>query len=230
MDNNVEKIQTNTGNGKVGAFLQAKSKVFGIISITLVILVAIFAVMLSVIDSSSVKKIAIVDNLSKRWEAIKDQDVNSVSAERDAILTELSIYTTGIGAFSKSKALSLSAEIYAVSSDWIKAEESYFSAYKANTKSFQAPIALYNAACMAENRGDTTRALELYSLCDSLYGDSFYQMPRVLFSIARLQETLNDFSAANATYQRMLDDWPDDNWTDLANSRILAIKIKQDLN
>jgi TolA-binding protein len=84
-------------------------------------------------------------------------------------------------------------------------------------------VALYNAATAAEERGDSLKALELYTRCAKEYEKTFPLMPRVYFAIGRIQESQKNNTEALAAYEKLVEKWPNDNWTKLARSRILML-------
>ncbi|MFA6507890.1 MAG: tetratricopeptide repeat protein, partial [Treponemataceae bacterium] len=129
--------------------------------------------------------------------------------------------------YAAARALSITASVYADKKEWAEAEKNWLEAAQVDPKSYLAPIALYNAAAAAEERGDNKKALELYNRCAGEFKDSFPLAPRALFATGRINEDLKDFTTANAAYKKIIEQWPNDSWTKLAHSRIISIAAKK---
>ncbi len=89
--------------------------------------------------------------------------------------------------------------------------------------SYMAPILLFNAASLAEDLGNSKRALELYEDCYRLYGKQFSEAPRLLFSIGRIKERTGDSIAAREAYEELIAEWPNDEFANLAQSRVILL-------
>ena len=83
------------------------------------------------------------------------------------------------------------------------------------------PIALANAAASAEEAGDIEGAQTLYTQVVELQNVPNSERAHALFSLGRLAEATEDHPAALESYNRLLDEHGDSNWTNLGRNRII---------
>jgi tetratricopeptide (TPR) repeat protein len=223
----LEKVEQkeNTGiNEKINSFLQKnrKSLVVGMGGI-LVLLIAFIAV-LTIRDTLQAKAIGAVEDFTRRYEVLViDLNEPDKAEEVQALLDELSAFAEKNRGYASARSYSLIAGIHAEKKDWSGAETAWTNAAKAASKTYLASVFLFNAAVAAEEQGNISGAIELYTQALDL-ADIFPAAPRVQFSIGRLQETQKNNEAALEAYRAVINNWPDETvWTNFAQSRILVI-------
>ncbi len=125
---------------------------------------------------------------------------------------------------SAQQALMLKADLLAEKEDFAGAEKDYLRASGLSKTSYLGPVALYNAAVMAERSGNLDQAIaHLKAVTEE--GRKILPGPaHAFFNLGRLQEAKADYKAAADTYQRMQELYPGDNWTNLGKSRIISLK------
>jgi len=138
------------------------------------------------------------------------------------LLEELKSASNGKG-IPPARALSIAATIHADLKEWTEAEKAWTASVEAAPTSYLAPVSLYNAATIAEDRGDLKSALALYTRCIEEYSNDYPLTARAYFSIGRISEQENDIQGATVAYKKIVESWPNEGWTKLANSRILSI-------
>ena len=84
-------------------------------------------------------------------------------------------------------------------------------------------MALFNAASIADQSGDTEKALALYESIMDKFDEVSTDIPETLFNIGRLNEELGNADNAVVSYQKILDDYNSSSWTNIAKSRIISI-------
>lgn len=93
-------------------------------------------------------------------------------------------------------------------------------------ESHLAPIALAGAAAAAEEAGDISGARELLlQLADGTAVPSA-ERRRALFNLGRLAEESGELPEALGFYNRLVDEFPSDNWTNLGRNRIIALTVQ----
>ena len=210
-------------------FIQKNRKTLIVILVCAVAVLAVVSGIVAYVDYSSKKAISAIEGLSAEYStlsAIADE------AARDAMIAELTekaqvASTAGMSSYAKSRAFALLGTIYADKGNWAESEKAWMSAFDAAPKSYLAPVGLYNAAVAAEERGDGEKAVELYTKCAEGYKETFPMASRAYFAIGRLSEAKKDFDAAKKAYKTIVDTWPSDGWSKLANSRIIAISAAE---
>jgi tetratricopeptide (TPR) repeat protein len=126
--------------------------------------------------------------------------------------------------FAAHKALAYKAKIEASKKDWAASEKDWLSIVAATPDSYLAPIALQGAAQAAEELGANDRAVADYKKLIDSYSKKSVGIPHAYFALGRLDEEAKDYAAALAAYQKIVSTWPDDDWTKLANDRIIFLK------
>lgn len=207
-------------------FVQRNRKSLVIVCSAIVASLVVFSLVVALAESSRLKAIVEVDALSRRYDEIRFLgDETAREASVTALIGELSVFAAKHGSFAGAKAYAVLAGIQADRKEWTEAEASWTAAAAKSPKSFMAPVSLYNAATAAEERGDLGRAIELYTRSAEEYAAVFPLAARAYFAVGRLYEERRDQAAAIAAYKKIVDTWPNDNWTKPANSRILALSL-----
>ncbi len=166
------------------------------------------------------------ETLMKDWEAAKGaNDQSALSAKEDeTIATLLKLAKSNKGSFAGARAYMSAAEIYFSRKDWKNAEENYLAAAKSSAKAYTAGLCYYNAAISADEQGNADKAVE--SLNKAIALEGFSLKSRAYFNLGRIEEQRGHAEAALAAYKKLAEQYPDDEWTKLAKSRIIALEIK----
>jgi len=224
MEESTQKAAPVSLSARLGNFIQQRRKALLIATGAAVAAVIAVASAVSFVDASRMKAVAKVEALVEKYDAIR---VETDEAKRDTqsadLIAELESLAKGMKGYASARALNTVAGIRADRKEWAEAEKAWVSVADATPDSYLAPVALYNAAASAEERGDIARAIELYTRCADTYAASFPLAPRAYLAIGRLNEERKDTAAAVAAYRKIVEKWPSDNWTKLANSRILSL-------
>ncbi len=189
----------------------------------IVLAIVIFSV---VVEKRNSDATAQIEDLLEKWEKAKGKKEGQELADaEDDILTELnSIAEKNKHLSAGARANLVAAEFYYNKKDWSNARERYLAAVEAKDSIYIAPLAYYNAAVCSEELADPDQAIELYN--KALDHDSFTMKPRALFNIGRIEEQRGNRDLAIASYEKLAESYPDDSWTLLAKSRIIALQIQ----
>lgn len=154
-----------------------------------------------------------------------------VAAEEDksALKDELLSLTEAVkadynGLYAHMRALRAEAELHAQAEEWTMASESYLAIADNFSESYIAGVALLNAATMQEEAGDPSNAVEILNRMVEEYKDVSADIPEALFNLGRLTEGLGDSAKAQEYYNRISEEYSSSSWTNLAKSRIIALK------
>jgi tetratricopeptide (TPR) repeat protein len=163
-----------------------------------------------------------------------DADYSAYTAESDATKKadlEKS-FLASVDAFVKrspksyagQKALAYRAKIEDGKKDWASAEKDWLAIAAGAPDSYLAPVGLQGAAVAAEEQGANDRALADYKKLVDKYAKKTVGIPHAYFDMGRLAEESKDYTSALASYQKIVSTWPEDDWTKLANDRIIFLK------
>ena len=83
-------------------------------------------------------------------------------------------------------------------------------------------MAYYNSAVCYEELGNKDEAAANYKLAAD--NNDFVMRTHAMFSYGRLLEEKGDFTTAAAAYKELKDNFSDDTWAHLAESRLIALK------
>lgn len=223
MSNDASKASTQV-NDRLIDFIQKNRKTLVIVVVAILGALVATGGVVTFLDSSRKKATAEIEGVAAQY-----ADLKSITDEKDretkvAELTEkVKTYTQKMGGYAKARSFELLGTIYADAKNWAEAEKAWVSASEVDSKSYLAPVALYNAAAAAEERGDSERALQLYSKVADAYSDTFPLASRAYFAVGRLSEAKKDLDSAKKAYQKIVDTWPNDGWSKFANSRLIAL-------
>lgn len=108
---------------------------------------------------------------------------------------------------------------------WDDARASFVELADRFPKSYLAPIALASASTAMERAENPKAAIILLERVVDEYSTLFPEIPAILFSLGRLNEQIEENEAAIAYYEMLLDEHPASGWTNLAQNRIIDLKI-----
>ena len=209
--------------GKLLNFIQRNRKGLLIFLCCAVLGTIAYAVGYSIKESSDKKSIAqldeYVEKYSELWLSISGGTDN---AEVDAFIADLTGFAKKKSGYSGAQAYLILGDIYAEREEWAKAEEVLVLSAAKAPGIFLAPVALFNAAVAAEEQGNPIKAIDYYTQA-SEYKGFFAGKSRAYFAIGRLYETQQDTSSALEMYRKVVDDWSSDEWSKLAQNRIIVL-------
>jgi len=206
-------------------FIQKRKLILLGVLIAFFVILAVVGLVLTLRETSQIKAISRVETLSERYDEIRTISDETKKKESIVSLLEELKSASNKKDFPSARALSIIASIHVDLKEWTEAENAWIASAEAAPKSYLAPVALYNAATVAEDRGDPTSALTLYTRCVQEYNNDYPLTARAYFSIGRLSEQANDAKSATDAYKKIVDTWPNEGWTKMANSRILSITL-----
>lgn len=151
-----------------------------------------------------------------------DLSETEIAARQDKALSSLS-ELVGKSGIVGVRANMLSAEIYYQKKDFENARSAWLAAAQKGKNTYIAPIAFFNAASCSEELGNLDDAAAGYKSASEV--KDFYEAAHALFSLGRVQEAKEDFVAAAASYQALVDKSPEDSWAKLAKNRLVSLKI-----
>ncbi|MDR3171831.1 MAG: tetratricopeptide repeat protein [Treponema sp.] len=220
------KIEGTGIGDKINNFIQKnrRSLITGMISLAVLLVGCIVG--LSIRDALQSKAISQVEDFTRRYEVLRI-DLNDPAKETDAtaLVDELSAFASKHSGYAGARSYTMLASIYADKKNWEAAEQAWTNAARVGTKTYLAPVSLFNAAVAAEEQGNISGAIALYGESVAL-GNVFPAAPRAQFAIGRLQEAQNNKEAAIEAYRAIINNWPNDTaWTNLAQNRIISLTI-----
>lgn len=159
------------------------------------------------------------------WVELHGKKPEDLLVQEDALIAKLEEQALKNGkSYSGYRAYTVLGEAYVQRKEWEKALNFYRSAGDVLPQMYTAGIAYFNAAACADELQKHETALELYTLSASV--EDFPLKPRALFNIGRVEEALMHTDKAIEAYTKLAEQYPDNNWTLLGKSRIIALSIQ----
>jgi tetratricopeptide (TPR) repeat protein len=222
-----EKTEDLTLKEKLIAFLTRYTylivAVVGVAAVILISIVVYTVVMNSRIEKSSVMAEELVDTFEE-WRSADDADKpaleEEIRARAEVILEDYSKLYAG------ARAAMVVGNLDSAMEQWEAAEKSYMKVAETFPKSYLAPVALMSAAVCREESADASGALDLYRKIGERYAESSPVAAHAVFSLGRLNESLNDREGALEAYNRVVDNFSSSNWTKPARSRIIYLETQ----
>jgi tetratricopeptide (TPR) repeat protein len=144
--------------------------------------------------------------------------------EKTVMASAEGVIKKGGRSFAAQKALAYKAKIEEAKKDWAAAEKDWLAIAAAAPDSYLAPIAIQGAAVAAEELGAADRATSDYKKIIDKYGTKSVGVPHAYFALGRLSEQAKDYASAMVSYQKIVSNWPESDWTKLATDRIIFMK------
>jgi len=151
------------------------------------------------------------------------EDVDKEALEAEIIEEADRIAVDYSSTFAAQRAVYIKGNISFINEDWAAASTFFIDAAALNSDSYLAPITLMLAASSLENDGKYSEALNVYSDIYARYDKIFPDIPRVMLSMARLNEQIGDFSSATDSYNLLLDNYPGSGWASFARTRLIQM-------
>lgn len=213
---------------KIANFLQKNRKtlIFTILGLILVLGgIGIYASITVGISTEYAKKIEKIQqdlsDIQNENDEIKRKSLSNIFEKE---LTE--IITNANLSYGLLKAYFISGNYKVFQKKWVEAAEDFSKVYFKDPKSYLSPISLANQASCLENSGNLEKSIEVYDLFEKNYSDNKVYIPEVWFNKARLLEKLNQSQKAIENYKKLIDKFPESNWTKLARDRIITLENK----
>ncbi len=221
----MEKEEKKTASGVLANWI-AKNSVILIGIIAVVVVVAVVLGVVSTVNTSKAEKgFTELDNLYYQLTVAQNKtDATEESVKAKEAETLSAVYAladansrNAVG----SRAYLLAAELEFKNAEYAKARDAYLNAAAANEKAYTAPLCWYNAAICAEELGDVDGAIA--NIEKAVARADFVTAPRAMFNAGRMEEQRGNYAAAKTWYNRVNDKYVNDNWANLAKSRLISL-------
>ena len=169
--------------------------------------------------------------LAERAQKTLDEWIDEEDEEKKALIAEalqgnlLSIIETYPRLYATQRAYHIQGSFLFRSEQWEAAARSFLELAEQFPKSYLAPVSIVNAAVSYEEAEQYERALETYRRIVDEFASVSPEIPRVLFSLGRLSETIGTTEQALEYYTRLADEYAASSWTNLARDRIIYLNL-----
>lgn len=195
-------------------------------------LIAIFCIIISLVVYTAILEhknsvaFETVETVLSDWESARSAaDQSGLSVKEDDLIKKLQkIAISNKHSYAGARAYMTIAEVYFSRKDWKNAQENYLFAAKSASKVYTNGLNYYNAAVCADELGNYDDAIKYFEL--TIASEAFPLKSRALFNIGRIEEQRSNSDAAIVAYQKLAEKYPDDEWTQISKSRIIALQIK----
>lgn len=158
------------------------------------------------------------------WIEMSDEDEDR-DEKKDELLSKIEgIKKDDIPDFAKKRVLFINAEILFTSEEWAEAAELFSESAEILKDSYLSPIGLMLAASSYENNSEYQKALDLYNNVYENYSKTYPETPRAMLAIARLYEQMGNNKEAIEAYNKLIDEFPTSQWSNLARTRIIHLE------
>lgn len=212
---------------RLSHFLSRHRTTFLVVLIVLAVAAVALFVTLEVRNNRIERSLAEVEALQEefaRW-AVLDEQEQVASIDSIGVLAQ-EILDSYSRLYAAQRALFIHASALGELERWNESAARYVELADRFPQSYLAPIALSQASVAYENGASADQALTaLTQLVDNYDGESA-DVPRALFAIGRINESMGDIAEAARSYNRLIDDYPASSWTNLARDRIITLSVE----
>ncbi|PKL26676.1 MAG: hypothetical protein CVV47_01780 [Spirochaetae bacterium HGW-Spirochaetae-3] len=213
-----------TFNERLNDFMHANRKLFLVIGIAAVVAVVGFGIASMVTSSIDAKSAVALEQLENNYEAWNALEAGERTGKGAALLAEAEAVASKYGRrYASARAATIKAQVLYADNDLPGAEKAYALIADSYPKSHLAPVALANAAAIAEDRGDTDAAIAYLVKSESEY-PAAPGVGRITLSIGRIYETTKRYDQAMEAYTRLVATGAESDWTKIAHDRIILLK------
>jgi predicted negative regulator of RcsB-dependent stress response len=211
-------------------FLTKYRTFFIILLVVIIVGLIAFAVAREVIDRRAEVSAVIVEDLQRDYQewltAVDDTNKESLEEScREQIREILDRYPR---TYAAQRAFLILGGMEFELENWTEAEKSFKSLYDRFSDSYLGAVALWNLSVVYERSDAPEAALETLETLETEFRDTYPDMPHVLFSLGRMEETLGDIEGARERYNDLVDNFPRSNWTKLARDRIIFLDLQEE--
>ena len=212
-------------------FLKFKKPLF-IFVLTFITALIVITVITAVSASTEKAALSLYDKIDSAFTTAMQSQQIETDQNNEQMASILSDIDTLVKKYPKTisalQALLLKADYYIQKKDYEKALNAYLQIISINGKHYIADIARQNAAAMYEELGNIDKAIDMLEMLDNNSKKNlFLSRNHVLFTLGRLYEQKQDFLKAVQLYTRLVASGANDDWTKLAQSRIIALKAEK---
>jgi len=219
-----KKFEKATASERVSQFMLKYRMQIIILTAAIVTGIIVYGISAAVVSSLTAKGISFVDTVE--YDFTKDSDSLSdaeIETRRGDAMTKLTPYLSK-GGIVGVRANMLAADITYARKDYAAAKSYWSAAASKGAKSYTAPLAYYNMAVCDENTGSLEDAAASYGKAADV--KDFPLASHARFSEARTYEALGDYKKASEAYTKLTAAARADAWTNLAETRLIALKAE----
>lgn len=223
MANENEVNEKKTVSEIISNFLTKYGKVFIILVLVLIVAAIALGIINTFTKKAKAKNFDALDEITYAYEnAVKDLSGEELAdKEAELIANAIKLAESSKGNVAN-RAYAFVADVEFQKKNYENAKANWLKAAEFGKDNYTGAIAYYNAAITCEELGDNEGAVANYKL--AIENPDFSLKPKALFNMARVQETLEKYADAIATYTQLCDENPDDSYAQLAKSRIIALQ------
>lgn len=210
----------------LNSFLTKNSKILIAVTAVMIISFISLAIFSNIKTTKNEESALAIEKIQNSYaELLGKSEEESYNAELDKIIESLdSVIETYSSYYAEQRAMFLKGDILFSRKEFVKAAEAYTLYADKFANTYLAPIALYNSGVCAEESGNFNNAIEIYESVTDKYSKSYPDISRVIFSIARLYETTENYEKAGESYADLVDNYQNSGWTNFARDRIIYLK------
>jgi len=209
---------------RINAFIVSHRKALLVVFVALLVAIAAVGVYALVDHGALAKSTLALEALEGSYSALDDMTEANKAERTAAVVAEAdALVAAHRGRYAAARAHIIKAEALYAAGDFEASEKAYAALAEAYPRSHLAPVALANAAVVAEDRGDLDAALVHLNAFEKGYPEA-PAAERVRLSIGRVYEAQKRYDKAMEAYLRLVAGGSDSDWTKLARDRIILLK------
>lgn len=224
MANEKDVTEKKTVSDVISNFLTKYGKIFVIIILVLIFAAVALGIVNVFTNKAAIKNFDALDEITYAFTTARESLSGDELAEKETELVEKAIL---LAEANKGKAVGARAYMFAADVEFQKknyeaAKSAWINAAESSKKSYVSALSYYNAAVACEELADNESAIKYYGL--AIENPDFALKSKAMFNLGRVQESVEAYADAIATYNKLCDENPDDSYAQLAKSRVIALQ------
>ncbi|MDC7232324.1 MAG: tetratricopeptide repeat protein [Spirochaetales bacterium] len=222
---NTVKETEMTSAEKAAMTLKNNKKYFVMAGIALLLILAAIGTVEYFGNQKEERSVVLAEDIDAEYQDYMTAAEDDKAAVKENLMTLIDEAKADYsGLYAEMRALNTEALLYADEEKWSDAAALFTALADGFSDSYIAPVSLINAAAMKEEEGDAEASAALLQRVLAEYKDVSADIPEVIFNLGRLSESMADSQKAIEYYEMISSDYSSSSWTNLAKSRIIALK------
>ncbi|NLK45959.1 MAG: tetratricopeptide repeat protein [Treponema sp.] len=222
-----EKEKKTFSDSLTSFFVKFRFVILGFI-VSLIVAVVVVSVISYFTEKSVKMGLSEIDTITSEFAVLKVSESSDSAKEDELIARAQAVVDKRNPTIVTVRAQMIIAEIQYSKKNYEAARTAWLAAAEADKKSYTYGLCNYQCGIASEELKDFDNAV-LY-LKKASEAENFSNVPRALFNIGRIEETRGNADKAAESYQKLVADYPSNQWSSLAKSRLITLSIEGKIN
>ncbi|MGM0431695.1 MAG: tetratricopeptide repeat protein [Spirochaetota bacterium] len=225
----VNQEENKSLSQKLNDFIAHNRKVLIIIAVSIAVIIIAIGLTTYIRDRNLRDAVSTVEELSRTYEELAEIEQDSSEYQETAENLKrqlLEVVEDNNNNYPHMKAKLLLGNIYAEEGSYREAADAFDELSENYADTHIAAAAIASHAASLEMLSEYDAAIDRYQYIIDTFGRTSAETSHAYFSIGRLYETTDRQELAQATYEQLVSEYPQSEWSKLAQTRLIQMEIQ----